>query len=146
MDLTVVTVSQGFADHERQLVASMYWEAFGAKLGRVMGPENRGVAFIRDVLDPSHCLCARTNDGTLLGVVGFKTYESALVDGTWQDMARHFGWVGSEAQTFVIFVFRSSNRVWAKNSTPYPAKAATQSERGNTQRNGEWSWFKPGKP
>jgi ribosomal protein S18 acetylase RimI-like enzyme len=89
------TISQGFDDSERAQVAQMYWVAFGQKLGRVMGPKTRAIAFIQDVLDPTHALCARDTDGTLLGVVGFKTFASALVGGTWRDLARHYGWVGS---------------------------------------------------
>ena len=88
-------ISTGFEDHERAQVAAMYWAAFGQKLGRVMGPDARAIAFITDVLDPTHALCARDHDGTLLGVVGFKTYKSALVGGTWRDLARHYGWIGS---------------------------------------------------
>lgn len=88
-------VTHGFANHECDLVAHMYWQAFGAKLGRVLGPQERGVAFVRAVLDPTHALCARAADGTLLGVSGFKTYKGALVGGTWRDLVQHFGWVGT---------------------------------------------------
>lgn len=90
-----MVVTLGFAETERDLVAQMYWQAFGAKLGRVMGPDARAVAFIHDVLDPSHALCARADDSTLLGVAGFKTYQSALVGGTWADMTGHYGWMGA---------------------------------------------------
>ena len=88
-------VEIGFDDSERAQVAAMYWAAFGQKLGRVMGPAPRALAFIEDVLDPTHALCAHDNIGTLLGVVGFKTYDSALVGGSWRDLARHYGWLGS---------------------------------------------------
>ena len=86
-----ITIAAGFADHERDLVAAMYWQAFGAKLGRVMGPDKRGIAFIRDALDPAHGICALDQNGALLGVVGFKTFNGALVDGTWRDMAANYG-------------------------------------------------------
>jgi len=88
-------IEHGFHDDERQQVAAMYWAAFGPKLGRVMGPEQRAVPFIADVLDPTHAISARGEDGALLGVAGFKTIDSALVDGGWRDMVRHFGWFGS---------------------------------------------------
>lgn len=88
-------VTLGFHEDERDLVARMYWQAFGGKLGRVMGPDKRAVAFIHDVLDPTHAICARAADGTVLGVAGFKTYQSALVGGTWQDIVRHYGLLGA---------------------------------------------------
>ena len=87
-------ISTGFEDHERAQIAQMYWVAFGQKLGRVMGPERRACAFIQDVLDPTHAMCARDADGKLLGIVGFKTCEAALVGGTWRDLVRHYGWIG----------------------------------------------------
>lgn len=93
--MALANISSGFTDGERAQVAALYWQAFGQKLGRVMGPERRALAFIKDVLDPSHSLCARDEGGALLGVVGFKTYDSALVDGGWSDMTRHYGWFGS---------------------------------------------------
>lgn len=80
----------------------MYWTAFGQKLGRVMGPERRAVAFIEGVLDPTHAMSARAQDGRLLGVVGFKSYESALVGGTWRDIARSYGWFGSTWRIAVL--------------------------------------------
>lgn len=88
-------ISQGFKDSERAQVAAMYWAAFGQKLGRVMGPEQRARDFIEGVLDPTHSLCARDDAGALLGVVGFKTFDSALVGGSWRDLVRHYGWFGS---------------------------------------------------
>lgn len=85
----------GFDDSERGIVAKMYWAAFGQKLGTVMGPEPRAISFIHDVLDPTHALCARDANGNLLGVAGFKTFESALVGGSWRDLVRHYGLFGS---------------------------------------------------
>jgi len=90
-----VKVSLGFHEAERDRVAHMYWQAFGAKLGRVMGPDARGIGFVRDVLDPDHAICARDETGVLLGVAGFKSYHGALVSGSWADMRRHYGMWGS---------------------------------------------------
>lgn len=95
MDLNAVHTSIGFTDAERELVAVMYWAAFGQKLGRVMGPDQRALAYINDLLDPTHAICARSSSGELLGVAGFKSHESALVDGSWRDLTRHYGVLGS---------------------------------------------------
>jgi ribosomal protein S18 acetylase RimI-like enzyme len=88
-------VEQGFETHERAQVAAMYWDAFGQKLGRVMDPSPRALQFIERVLDPTHALCARDDSGALLGVAGFKTFESALVGGTFGDLRRIYGTWGS---------------------------------------------------
>lgn len=88
-------ITAGFNDSERPMIAQMYWTAFGQKLGRVMGPAPRALAFIEDILDPTHAICARSDDGTLLGVAGFKTQRSALAGGDWSDLSRHYGLFGS---------------------------------------------------
>ena len=87
--------SLGFSDDERGKIAVLYWEAFGPKLNIVMGPDHHGIAFVNDVLDPTHALRARDDDGHLLGVAGFKTHDGALVGGKARDMAKHYGWVSS---------------------------------------------------
>ena len=88
-------VTRGFHANERARAAALYWQAFGAKLGRVLGPDERAVAFLADVLDPDFALVARGPDGRLLGLAGFKTREGALVGGEWPDLTRHYGVVGS---------------------------------------------------
>ena len=87
-------VTRGFRDDERPHAARLYWDAFGAKLGRVLGPTARGTAFVADVMDPDFALCVRAPDGTLLGLAGFKTADGALVDGDWADVRRHYGVLG----------------------------------------------------
>jgi len=69
----------------------MYWDAFGAKLGRVMGPPAKGKQFVRRVLQTDHAICAHDEHGRLLGVAGFKTPEGALVGGTFKDLQAIFG-------------------------------------------------------
>ncbi|WP_458791508.1 GNAT family N-acetyltransferase [Yoonia sp. MH D7] len=88
-------LTNGIAPEDRAKVAALYWEAFGTKLGRVMRPEWKARAFIEQVLDTDHAICAHDTHGTLLGVAGFKTYEGALVDGTLRELAQHYGWVGA---------------------------------------------------
>lgn len=91
----MIRIEHGFADADRPLIAALYWEAFGAKLGRAMGPRRKALAFFERALNPSHALCARDADGTLLGVAGFKTFDGALVGGTMTDMSRVYGWPGT---------------------------------------------------
>jgi len=88
-------ITRGFAEPERPDIAALYWEAFGQKLGRTLGPRDKALAFVAAVLDPSHAICARRADGTLLGVAGFKTSESALVGGDFSDLAAVYGLFGA---------------------------------------------------
>jgi GNAT superfamily N-acetyltransferase len=91
----MIVIDHGFAETERRQIAALYWEAFGAKLGRAMGPRAKALLFFEAALNPSHAICARDMDGQLLGVAGFKTAEGALVGGSIGDMAQVYGWPGA---------------------------------------------------
>lgn len=97
-------ISQGFLELERATVAELYWEAFGAKLGRVLGPKPKALAFLDDVLAPDYALVARDADDVLLGVAGFKTDQGALVGGELADLAEHYGWFGALWRGLVLNV------------------------------------------
>jgi ribosomal protein S18 acetylase RimI-like enzyme len=90
-----IVIEQGFPDADRDRIAALYWEAFGEKLGRAMGPRPKALQFFAGALNPGHAICARDSDGALLGVAGFKTPDGALVGGTVRDMARVYGWIGA---------------------------------------------------
>jgi ribosomal protein S18 acetylase RimI-like enzyme len=88
-------ITRGFRDADRPALAALYWEAFGDKLGRALGPRDRALRFIAAVLSPDHAFCAWDEDGALLGVAGFKTHEGALVGGGFADMAAVYGRLGA---------------------------------------------------
>ena len=88
-------ISTGIRPDDRLKIAMLYWQAFGPKLGRVMRPEHKALRFVEAVLDPEHAICAHDHGGILLGVAGFKTFEGALVGGTFRDLAIHYDWVGA---------------------------------------------------
>ena len=87
-------ISKGFEDRERPLVAAMYCQAFGPKLGRVLGPDDRARRYIAAALMPDHALCARDGAGHILGVAGFKSYHGALVHGGMGDLWQCYGTLG----------------------------------------------------
>ncbi|OOY03940.1 hypothetical protein BMI87_15525 [Thioclava sp. F28-4] len=86
-----MSIRHGLAREHRTAAAGLYWQAFGGKLGRVMGPEPRALGFIADVIDPSHALSALDGNGTLVGVVGFRTHRGSFVGGSWSDLHNHYG-------------------------------------------------------
>lgn len=91
----MVAVRHGFPDESTDQAAALYWEAFGQKLGIVMGPHEKALRFIKRVIDPSHAISAIDDDGRLLGVVGFKTAAGALVGGSFQDLVAVYGLSGA---------------------------------------------------
>ena len=82
--------------------ADLYWQAFGTKLGPVLGPRNKGLRFIESIQRPDHALCAIGDDGRLLGVAGFKTMEGALVGGTFRDLGRVYGIIGATWRALLL--------------------------------------------
>lgn len=91
----MVTIRPGFPEHHRATAARLYWEAFGGKLGTVLGPDDRAIKFIAATLRPDHAISAIAPDGRLLGIAGFKSPDGAFVGGTPQDMRRTYGRFGA---------------------------------------------------
>lgn len=101
-ETTHVRIEKGFQDGERPRVAALYWNAFGPKLGRTLGPEDRGKTYVVRALRADHAICARDGQGALTGVAGFKTAQGALVDGTFADMAAVYGRIGAAWRMAVL--------------------------------------------
>lgn len=87
-------VQSGIPEQHLDAAAELYWQAFGKKLGKVLGPNDKAIAFVRRVINPAFGLSATDGD-KLLGVAGFKTFDGALVDGTFRDVTAIYGWLGA---------------------------------------------------
>lgn len=88
-------VEAGVRPEHRTAAAALYWSAFGAKLGKLLGPAERGRAFIERALDPTHAISAVDDTGGLLGLAGFKTDAGACVDGGFADLIAIYGRFGA---------------------------------------------------
>lgn len=88
-------ISNGFEPEDVEAVAALYWQAFGFKLGRVLGPDPKALCFLYNVLDPDFALVARGTDGRILGVAGFKTAQGALINGDYEDLQHIYGTWGA---------------------------------------------------
>lgn len=102
------TLQQGLPAHLLAEAAQLYWQAFGEKLGFVLGPEPAALAYLQQVIRTDHALIALSGTGHLLGLAGFKTPQASfvaggaaelrasygLVGGTWR--ARLLGWLSQE--------------------------------------------------
>ncbi|WP_296422647.1 GNAT family N-acetyltransferase [Yoonia sp.] len=95
-------ITIGIPEANRAEAAALYWEAFGEKLGFVLGPKYRALVFVTRVLRSDHGICAHDDQGRLLGVAGFKTMHGALVGGSFRDMQHVFGWVGATIRVLLL--------------------------------------------
>jgi ribosomal protein S18 acetylase RimI-like enzyme len=74
----------------REQAAVLYWQAFGAKLGRVMGPDARALRLIARIIRSDHAIVAMAGD-QLVGLVGYKTPRGAFASGTFGDLWAIYG-------------------------------------------------------
>ncbi len=88
-------ITIGIPPKDREEAASLYWDAFGEKLGFTMGPKYQALMFVRSVLRPDHGICAHDDNGKLLGIAGFKTAQGALVGGDFSDLRKVYGWTSA---------------------------------------------------
>jgi len=90
-----VQIRLGLPDTLKPQAAQLYWQAFGGKLGRVMGPDCRAHAYLLRVLRTDHCICALSDNGDLLGIAGFKSPLGSFVGGEAEDLRAIYGRVGA---------------------------------------------------
>lgn len=89
-----VTIFRGLHPQFRSRAAELYWEAFGGKLGRVLGPDDRALRFFRRVIRGDLCYSAVADGGKLIGLAGFKTQTGSFAGGTWDDLTDVYGRIG----------------------------------------------------
>ena len=89
-----IRIEQGLPDALRAEAAALYWQAFGGKLGRVLGPEDLALRFLTRVMRADHCLTAIDADGHLVGLAGFKTRHGSFAGGSEADLRAIYGQIG----------------------------------------------------
>lgn len=85
----------GLPDALRADAAAIYWDAFGGKLGRMLGPEAKALAFLRRAMRADHCITVIDGGGRLLGLAGFKTPNGAFAGGETGDLRAIYGRIGA---------------------------------------------------
>lgn len=88
-------IRHGLPPGQRAAAARLYWQAFGAKLGRVMGPERKALAFIERVLCERHVISACDASGAVIGVIGYRTAQGSFVGGDRSDLVAVYGAAGA---------------------------------------------------
>lgn len=92
---TAFSIRPGLDGRHRVAAAELFWAAFAGKLGLLMRPDHKAIAFLVRVIDPSHAFSAVSDNGELLGVAGFKTRNGTFVGGGLRDLAAVYGWIGA---------------------------------------------------
>ena len=90
-----ITYQLGLPDSLRAQAVVLYWQAFGGKLGRVMGPTAKAHRFLNRVLRAPHAIVALDEAGQLLGMAGFKTPAGSFAGGEIADIRAIYGALGA---------------------------------------------------
>lgn len=95
-------IVDGFKENHKERAAELFWEAFRAKLQYVMKPENKALEFFNLVIDSSHAISASSDDGTLIGIAGFKTQKGSFMGGELKELCSVYGWFGGTWRGLVL--------------------------------------------
>jgi ribosomal protein S18 acetylase RimI-like enzyme len=98
-----VTIFRGLHPQLRPQAARLYWEAFGSKLGRVLGPDERAVRFFERVIRGDLCFSAVGDGGELIGIAGYKTLAGSFAGGSWDDLTKVYGRIGGRWRGGVLW-------------------------------------------
>lgn len=93
--MSVARIRPGLAAGHRAAALSLYWLAFGPKLGRLLGPETRALAYLDQVLCPEQMISAVSERGELLGIAGFRMARGAVSIGRLPEMVSVYGRFGA---------------------------------------------------
>ncbi|MGL6212185.1 MAG: GNAT family N-acetyltransferase [Paracoccaceae bacterium] len=89
-----VRVQLGLPPDQRAVAARLYWQAFGGKLGLVLGPERRALQFLERVMRADHVIVA-LDDAQLIGLAGFKSPRGSFAGGDMAALVAVYGWGGA---------------------------------------------------
>ncbi len=101
------TLCHGLPTHLRGAAAQLYWQAFGTKLNRIMGPETRALLYLDRAMQADHILAAVSTRGELLGIAGFKSPQGAMADGDLADLSAAYGMAGATWRLMVLRLLQS---------------------------------------
>ena len=89
-------IRHGIPAHLRAEAVELYWQAFGPKLNKVLGPHPRARAFLTRVMRTDNAFAAVDDHGRLLGIAGYRTPEGSFAGGTLADLRAIYGRAGAK--------------------------------------------------
>ncbi|MFD4918921.1 GNAT family N-acetyltransferase [Streptomyces virginiae] len=103
-----VEVRRGLPEGAAARVAELYWEAFGEKLGRALGPPEAGRRFIAGHLHADRAVTALSGggggdpDGRVVGVAGYQLAGRGLIGGDAAAVLATYGRVRGLYRVFLL--------------------------------------------
>lgn len=101
---TDIIIEPGVREQHREQAAQGYWQAFAQKLAWPLGPQAKALDFLYENLDATHAISAVSQDGTFLGVAGFKTKDGAFIGGDFDALTKMYGIISATWRGLLISV------------------------------------------
>ncbi len=96
----------GLPEQFNAQAAHLYWEAFSGKLGKILGPDKRGIAYFTDIMVHDQAIVALSDDRQeLLGLAGFDLGNGGIIGGGINELIKHYGYFGGLWRGVVLDVF-----------------------------------------
>lgn len=76
---------------QEEVAADLFWQAFGRKLNRLLGPEARALSMLAAGIRHDHAFAALDRQGRLIGIAGFRDPDGGLVDQSQTLMQKTYG-------------------------------------------------------
>ncbi|MFD7398349.1 GNAT family N-acetyltransferase [Streptomyces virginiae] len=126
-----VEVRRGLPEGAAARVAELYWEAFGEKLGRALGPPEAGRRFIAGHLHADRAVTALSGgggdpDGRVVGVAGYQLAGRGLIGG---DAAAVLATYGRVRGLYRVFLLALLERTPARSELVMDGIAVDPAER-----------------
>lgn len=71
--------------------ATLYWDAFSGKLGKLLGPDDRGCVFFAATVNHDAVIAATDPDGKLLGIAAHQASGKGFCDAGLAALFQHYG-------------------------------------------------------
>ncbi|SEW30283.1 Acetyltransferase (GNAT) family protein [Aliiroseovarius sediminilitoris] len=89
--MSTITLHSRLPDGLEPAAAALYWEAFGEKLGKLLGPDDKARRFFADTVNPDAVIAATDDAGNLLGIAAHKAGSQGFSTATTTDLFQHYG-------------------------------------------------------
>ena len=88
-------IVENIPEHLIPEAASIYFQAFQAKLGGILRRDGTAEKFFTAIMKPEFAVFAVSKDeAAVLGVAGFKTNKGAFTEGRMRDILTYYGVFG----------------------------------------------------
>ncbi|WP_371169425.1 GNAT family N-acetyltransferase [Aliiroseovarius sp. 2305UL8-7] len=88
--MTKIILHHSLPDGLEADAAALYWEAFGGKLGKLLGPADRGRKFFTATVNHSAVIAATDSEGKLLGIAAHQASGDGFSNAGVSALFRHY--------------------------------------------------------